>query len=108
MMGDKVRGIKEETGEGTRLLVTDDYYPYLYPVPESFKPDVFASDDDKWAVLASIGIEKVEGRTPLSVWRDAVADASGIEREKLDPKQGGALDTGFSPAYVRKWIFYLA
>lgn len=96
-----------DTSTVTRVILTDDYYPYRYPVPSTFTNDFMASDDDKWAVLESIGIERRTDATPLVAWRDAVAVESGI-KEGFDPSRGRPLDTGFSPAYVRKFIFYLA
>lgn len=90
------------------MLVTDDYYGYRIPVPSEFVNEFFATDDDKWAVLASIGIERRDNVSPLAAWRDAIADESGIEREMLDPAKGGHFDYGFTPAYVRTFIFYLA
>ena len=67
-----------------------------------------ASDDDKWGVLESIGIARRDDVTPLAAWRDAVADETGVPRASLDPAQGGVLDLGFTPAYIRTFVFYLA
>jgi len=67
-----------------------------------------AADADKWAILESIGIPRRDDATPLQAWRDAVADESGLTRAELDPSQGGRLDLGFTPAYVRTFVFYLA
>ena len=92
----------------TRVILTDDFYGYQMPVPSEFANDFMASEDDKWAVLATIGIERRDDTTPLRAWRDAVADATGVTRDSLDPEKGGRLDLGFTPAYVRKFAFYLA
>lgn len=92
----------------TRIITTDDYYGFRMPVPSAFTLNLMASENDKWAVLESIGIPRREGVSPLAAWRDAVADESGLDRAALDPAQGGVFDTGFTRTYVRKWIFYLA
>ena len=92
----------------TRKVIGDDYYGYRFPVPSEFANDFMASEDDKWAVLADIGIERRDGTTPLRAWRDAVADETGIARAELDPEQGGRMDLGFSPMYVRQFAFFLA
>ena len=90
-----------------RVYRTDVYYGYRYPLPSRYSSSFFAEDEAKWQVLASIGIERTSD-TPLKSWRDAVADASGIERSKLDPEQGGALDLCFSETPVRQFVMYLA
>lgn len=96
------------TDHPNRVDLTDDYYDGLvFPVPDKYDASFFASDEDKWYVLEHIGIPRRD-TTPLRAWRDAVADASGIDRDELDPQQGGALDLGFSPAYVRQFVFWLA
>ena len=92
----------------TRVIAGDDYYGYRMPVPSGFTGDFMASPEDKWAVLESIGIARREDTTPLGAWRDAVADETGVPRAELDPAQGGRFDAGFTPAYVRTFIFYLA
>ncbi len=92
----------------TRVIAGDDYYGYRMPVPSAFTYDLMASLDARWAVLESIGIERREDTTPLSAWRDAVADETGVSRATLDPAQGGVLDMGFTPAYVRKFVNFLA
>jgi hypothetical protein len=92
----------------TRTVLTDDYYGYRMPVPTKFTMDLMAIEDERWAALATIGIERREGVTPLGAWRDAVADESGLARSELDPAQGGRFDCGFTSAYVRQWILYLA
>ena len=92
----------------TRCIIGDDYSGYRFPVPSEFDNDFMASDDDKWAMLESIGIARRDDVTPLQAWRDAVADEMSVPRSALDPRQGGKLDLGFSPAYVRKFAFYLA
>ena len=91
-----------------RVVVTDDFYGYRMPVPSGYTNDIMASEDDRWAVLASIGIERREGVSPLAAWRDAVADESGIPRADLDPAQGGRFDLGFTPSYIRTFVFFLA
>jgi len=98
----------ESTAQGNRVILTDDYYGYRMPVPREYTNDFLATEDEKWATLAGIGIERREGISPLAAWRDAVADESGLPRAELDPAQGGRFDAGFTPAYVRTWIFYLA
>ena len=92
----------------TRKVVSDGYYGYRYPVPSEFTMDLMASLDDRWSVLESIGIERRDDTTPLRAWRDAVADETGVPRSELDPEQGGRMDLGFSPAYVSKFVLYLA
>lgn len=92
----------------TRVIMSDDWYGYRMPVPSRFNSDFMASTDDKWAILESIGIAQREGVSPLAAWRDAVADETGVPRAGLDPAQGGAFDAGFTPAYVRQFVFYLA
>jgi hypothetical protein len=91
-----------------RAVLTDDFYGYRMPIPSEFNASLLASEDDKWAVLASIGIERREGVSPLAAWRDAVADESGVPRADLDPAQGGHIDLGFTPSYIRKFVFFLA
>lgn len=91
-----------------RAVLSDDYYGYRFPVPSEFVNNLFASDDDKWAVLESIGIARRDDATPLVAWRDAVADESGIPREDLNPTTGRGLDLGFSPIHVRHFVLYLA
>lgn len=98
----------ETATEVTRVILGDDYYGYRFPVPSRYSNDFMAPEDTKWAILASIGIERREGITPLVAWRDAVADESGRPREELNPQTGRGLDLGFSPTYVRQWAFYLA
>jgi hypothetical protein len=92
----------------TRVILGDDYYGYRMPVPSSFTGDPTASLDDRWAVLESIGITRRDDVSPLAAWRDAVADETGIPRAQLNPAQGGVFDTGFTPAYVRRFMFYLS
>jgi hypothetical protein len=92
----------------TRKVVGDDLHGYRMPVPSEFTPDLMAGDDEKWAVLESIGIPRRDDTTPLRAWRDAVADETGVPRAQLDPEQGGCLDMGFTPAYVRKFVMFLA
>jgi|GEM_PF-6382057 len=91
-----------------RLVLTDDYYGYRLPVPSSYAFDLMASEDERWATLATIGVDRTFGDTPLQAWRNAVADETGVDRAKLDPAQGGALDLGFTPTYVRRFVLYLA
>lgn len=100
--------IMNQSKTPVRVLLTDDLYDHRYPVPDHYTSNMMATVDERWAVLESINIVRREDVTPLQAWRDAVADASGIARADLDPEQGGALDLGFSPAYVRKFVFYLA
>jgi hypothetical protein len=92
----------------TRIVLGDDYYGFRMPVPSGFTDYLLASTDDKWAVLESIGITRRDDVSPLAAWRDAVADETGIPRAQLDPAQGGVFDIGFTPAYVRKFVFFLA
>ena len=92
----------------SRVILHDDFYGYRMPVPREYTNDLVASLDEKWAVLESIGITRRDDATPLQAWRDAVADETGVPRAGLDPAQGGYLDLGFTPAYVRKFVFYLA
>jgi len=92
----------------TRVIFTDIYYGYRYVVPTRYRNDFMATEDERWNVLASIGIERREDLSPLEAWRDAVADESGIDRARLDPQQGGALDLCFSETPVRKFVMYLA
>ena len=94
--------------EVTKAILTDDFYGYRMPVPSEYTNDFMATDDDKWATLESIGILRRDDTTPLRAWRDAVADETGVPRKELDPEQGGKLDMGFTPAYVRTFVFYLA
>lgn len=91
-----------------RLVLTDDYYGYRMPVPSAYTFDLMADEDERWATLGTIGITREHGDTPLQAWRNAVADESGIPQADLDPRQGGALDLGFTPAYVRRFVLYLA
>lgn len=97
-------------GTVTRVVMTDDYYGYRFPVPSEYRNDFMASDDDKWRTLETIGISKRHGEdTPLRAWRDAVAVESGFSESEFDLQNGGrALDTGFTDIYVRQFIFYLA
>ena len=91
-----------------RAILTDDFYGYRMPVPSEYTNDFMATDDDKWATLETFGIPRRDDTTPLRAWRDAVADETGVPRKELDPEQGGKLDMGFTPAYVRTFVFYLA
>jgi hypothetical protein len=99
-----------DTPTAERVTLHDDYYPYTYPVPSTYAHDLMADEATRWAVLADIGIARPadDTVTPLAAWRDAVADASGVDRAALDPSRGGVLDLGFSPAYVRTFVLYLA
>jgi hypothetical protein len=91
-----------------RVIVTDDYYPYRYPLPARYNADIMASETERWATLADIGIaSRGPDDTPLKAWRDAVAVASGIG-DGFDPADGRPLDLGFSPMAVRQFVFYLA
>jgi hypothetical protein len=78
------------------------------PVPSTFTNNFFATADEKWAVLESIGIERRGDVTPLVAWRDAVADETGVDRAELVPQQGSYLDIGFTPMHVRKFVMVLA
>lgn len=95
-------------GPSLRAVLGDDYYGYRMPVPAVYRNYFLASEDDKWKVLESIGIPRRDGVSPLAAWRDAVADESGLDRAELDPAQGGVFDAGFTPAYVRTFMFFLA
>lgn len=92
----------------TRVILSDDFRCYRMPVPSRYSNDLMASEDERWAVLESIGIGRRAGVSPLAAWRDAVADASGIPQASLDPAQSGVFDLGFTPAYVRTFVFYIA
>jgi len=92
----------------TRVVVGDDYHGYRIPVPSEFTPNLMADLDERWAVLEGIGIERRDDVTPLVAWRDAVADETGVPRAELDPEQGGHLDMGFTPMYVRQFAMFLA
>lgn len=92
----------------TRVVVGDDFRGYRMPVPSEFTPDLMAGDDEKWTVLEGIGIPRRDDVTPLVAWRDAVADETGVPRAELDPEQGGVVDMGFTPSYVRKFVMFLA
>jgi len=94
--------------EVTRVVLGDDLHGYRFPVPSEFTPDLMASLDEKWAVLESIGIPRRDDTTPLRAWRDAVADETGVPRARLDPEQGGVLDMGFTPMYIRQFVNFLA
>lgn len=48
-----------------------------FPVPKTYTFSHLASDDDKWATLASIGIDRRPDITPLVAWRDACLDLWG-------------------------------
>jgi hypothetical protein len=90
-------------------FVSDDYYPRVYPVPPRYDGDPFTSEDVKWKVLAEIGITPEfhldeEDTGPLAAWRNAVADLNHHERSALR----GNLDLGFTPEYVRRFVWYLA
>ena len=91
-----------------RVVLSDDYHGYRFPVPSEFVNDFFASDDVKWSVLEAIGITRRDDVSPLVAWRDAVADETGVPRDQLDPAAGGYLDLGFSPTHVRSFVLYLA
>ena len=91
-----------------RVLIPDDYHHYTYPCPRWHRLGFDPTEAQKWEALAAIGILPDGESTPLQAWRDAVADATGVPREELDPKHGGALDLGFSPAYVRRFVLALA
>lgn len=91
-----------------RVVVGDDFHGYRMPVPREFTYDLMASTGTKWAVLESMGIPRRDDTTPLRAWRDAVADEMGIPRAELDPEQGGVLDMGFTPMYVRQFVQFLA
>ena len=91
-----------------RRVLTDDYYGYRMPVPERYRNNFMADEDERWGVLESIGIPRREGVCPLAGWRDAVADESGLDRSVLDPAQGGVFDLGFAPSYVREFVWFLA
>lgn len=101
-----------DAGEAiTRVILADDYHPYLYPIPSSYVPNIMASEDEQWATLASIDIHRRhEADTPLRAWRDAVAVLSGLPDDyfQLERTGGHALDLGFSPAEIRRFVFYLA
>ena len=99
---------QKEEEEVRRVIVTDDLYGYQMPVPSTFTLDLMASLEERWQVLESIGIPRREEVTPLAAWRDACADLMGIPRDELDPNAGGRFDLGFTPAYVRKFVFFLA
>jgi hypothetical protein len=92
----------------TRVVVGDDFYGYRMPVPSEFTPDPMADLDEKWSVLEGIGIPRRDETTPLRAWRDAVADETGVPRAQLDTEQGGVLDLGFTPMYVRTFVLFLA
>jgi hypothetical protein len=92
----------------TRVIFTDCYYGYRYIVPSRYRNDFMATEDERWNVLASIGIERREGLSPLQAWRDAVADESGIDRAIVDPATGRGLDLCFSETPVRQFVMYLA
>jgi hypothetical protein len=92
----------------TRVILGDDFHGYRMPVPSTFVNDLLASLDERWAVLESIGIPRRDDTTPLRAWRDAVADETGVPRAELDPQQGGILDMGFTPMYVRQFVRFLA
>jgi hypothetical protein len=91
-----------------RAVVGDDYYGYRLIVPREYTNSIVATADEKWAVLASIGVERRDDVTPLVAWRDACADEMDVPRAELDPAQGGRLDLGFSSMYVRKFVMFLA
>lgn len=97
--------------EVTRVILTDDYYPYRYPMPSTYKHNIMASEDEQWATLATIGISRRhEADTPLRAWRDTVAVLSDLAPDyfQLEKPTGKPLDLGFSPAPVRSFAFYLA
>jgi len=94
--------------DDNRVILLDSYYGYRYLVPNEYQLNIMADENERWATLATIGIERREDRTPLQAWRDAVADESGLSRESLNPETGRGLDLAFSPAYVREFVFYLA
>lgn len=99
---------KQQETPVERRIVSDDYYGYKLIVPSEFTSNILASEDDKWAVLASIGITRDMGDRPLVAWRNACADEMGIDRAILDPEHGGYMDLGFTSIYVRKFVFFLA
>lgn len=97
-------------GTVTRAILTDDYYGYRFPVPSEYTGSFVASEDERWATLATIGITKRHDTdTPLRAWRDAVAVESGLPEDTFQLENGGcALDLGFTDTYIRKFAFYLA
>lgn len=98
-----------EAARATVELVPDDYYPLVYPLPAGWTGgDLFADQGAVLATLRSMGVTVEDGSSPLAAWRDAVADASGVDRATLDPGQGGVLDLGFSPAIVRRFVWWIA
>jgi hypothetical protein len=98
----------QDVSDISRVVVGDDFRGYRMPVPSSFYPTVLADLDEKWAVLEAIGIPRRDDTKPLCAWRDAVADETRVPRAELDPEQGGVLDMGFTPVYVRKFVNFLA
>ena len=91
-----------------RVIAGDEFYGWRMPVPSEFTSNMLADEDEKWAVLESIGIPRRDDTTPLRAWRDACADEMGIPRAQLDPEQGGSFDLGFTDIYVRKFVTFLA
>lgn len=83
-----------------RAILSDDFYGYAIPVPDTYPNRPLATEDQKWSVLAAIGIERQSEVTPLQAWRNAVADLNGVTVEQLD--------LGFTPTYVRRFIWFLA
>jgi hypothetical protein len=98
----------QDVADIRRVVAGDDFYGYRMPVPSGFTNNLMADADEKWAVLEAIGIERRDDTTPLRAWRDAVADETGVPRAELDPAQGGILDMGFTPMYVRQFVMFLA
>lgn len=86
------------------VFLSDDYYGYILPVPPTYDLDLRATEDARFDTLATIGITREHGATPLQAWRNAVADINALDRAVLVRN----LDLNFAPTYVRKFVFYLA
>ena len=87
--------------ESQAVVEQDPYYGHCYLLPVRYVNDFMASEEDRWAVLATMGITREFGNHPLVAWRNACQDYSDIDRKP-------SFDLCFSTTQVRQFVMYLA
>ena len=98
--------MSNSTNNTSAIVERDSYYGHSYLLPVRYVNDFMASEDDRFAVLATMGITREHGDSPLVAWRNACQDYSGIDRRPVFTtcafpvhKSGNSLST--SPSRLR-------
>ena len=76
-----------DVGEQTSVVIREDgntdEFKVRYVEVTNSADALLLTTDDKWALLARLGIQRVDDGTPLRVWRNAMLAENGLEANRM-------------------------